>query len=140
MAKDVVGKGTRLQCEIGTALVDVAQIYEITPPNAEVEMFDATTLDSSDGWKEHYSTGFTEPGELSFSVFFDPALAGHDDLRQLLTTRDVKNWNLIYTDGSATEDAFTGTLTKFDPTVVMNDGVKATINVKLTGAIDMNAA
>lgn len=133
----IVGKGSRLQVDIATTFVDVAQIISITAPEPEVEMFDATTLDSADGWKEHESTGYTEPGEVQFELFLDPALQGHDDLRGLLASREVVDWNLIYSDG--TEDEFSATLTKIGANIVMGDGVKTTVTAKLTGAITFDA-
>ncbi|HSG60852.1 MAG TPA: hypothetical protein VLA24_05385, partial [Pseudomonadales bacterium] len=81
----VVSKGTVLQQEISSVFTAVAQVISIDQSGAESETFESTTLDTSGAGKEYAQTGYTEGGSLSFELFYDPALAGHQAISDLLT-------------------------------------------------------
>lgn len=132
MAK-VVSKGTVLQQEISSVFTAVAQVISIDQSGAESETFEATTLDTSGAGKEYAQTGYTEGGNLSFELFYDPALAGHQAISDLLTTPADQNWKVIFADAGTTEYPFTGAGLGMDFSVAMNDGLKASVNIKLDG-------
>lgn len=128
----VVCKGTVLQQDIASVYTALAQLISIEGPGPEVETFDATALDSGVG-KEFDVTGYVDGGELSFDLFFDPALGGHQNLTDLLTTPVVENWKEIFSD--ATAWPFSGILTGLSPTTDMGDALKASCAIKLDGLV-----
>lgn len=132
MAK-VVSKGTVLQQELSMVFTAVAQITSIEHSGAESETYDATTLDTSGSGKEYEPTGYTEPGSVSCELFYDPALAGHQAITDLLTTPAAQNWKIIYADTGTTEYPFTGAGVGFDVSAQMNDGLKGSMSIKLDG-------
>ena len=75
MAK-VKCKGTVLQQEISSVFTAVAQVISIDIGETKTETWDSTSLDTGVG-KTKSQTGYAEPGDVSFEIFFDPALAGH---------------------------------------------------------------
>lgn len=131
MAK-VKCKGTVLQQELASVYTAVAQVISLEQTGAESETFDATALDSGVG-KEYLQTGYSEGGSVNFEIFYDPALAGHQALTDLITTPAEQEWKIIFADDATTEQAFTGAGISFDQTVDMADGLKASGSIKLTG-------
>lgn len=132
MAK-VVSKGTVLQQELSMVFTAVAQVISLEQSGAESETFECTTLDTTGAGKEYGSTGYTEPGSVNFEIFYDPALAGHQAISDLLVTPAAQNWKLIFADTGTSEYPFTGAGISFDVTVAMNDGLKASGAIKLNG-------
>ena len=130
MAK-VVCKGTKLQQELAMVFTDVAQVLSISHDGAESETFDATSLDTTGAGKEYLATGYTEGGSVDCELFYDPALAGHQAITDLLTTPAEQDWKLIFADSGTTEAAFTGAGLGVGITVAMNDGLKMTVSIKL---------
>jgi hypothetical protein len=132
MAK-VVGKGTVIKQEIATTLTAVAQVLSWEHTGAESETFDCTTLDTSGAGKEYKATGYSEGGSCGFELFLDPALAGHQALTDDITTPAERDWSVTFADSGTSEWEWTSAGMSFSTTVAMNDGVKASVETKLTG-------
>jgi len=130
MAK-VVCKGSVLKQTITTTLTAVAQVLEMSHSGAETETYDATTLDTTGAGKEYSQTGYAEGGSLDFSLFYDPALAGHQALTDEVTTPVEQAWSLTFADASTTVCTFTAAGIGFGFTVAMADGLKADVTLKL---------
>lgn len=133
MAK-VICKGTALQQDLASTLTTIAQMVSIDGPPADVETFESTGLDSSAG-KEFDVTGYVEGGEVGFELFFDPALAGHQNLTDLITTPVVEAWAIDFADVGLTTWTFNGILRSFSPAVNMRDGLKASGRIQLDGIV-----
>ncbi len=133
MAK-LKSKGTVLQESISSGFTAVAQIQSLTSPAAEVGTYDATCLDSGVG-REHNITGYVEGGSVSGTLFFDPALAGHQSFTDKLTTpTHATLWKIIWPD--TTEWPFGGPLKKFGPVKAgLNDGLMADFEIKVNGLV-----
>jgi len=132
MAKVKV-KGTVIKQEISSVLTPVAQITEFDQSGGESETFDATTIDTSGAGKEYEATGYSEGGTFGFSVFYDPALSGHQAITDLITTPAECNWDITFADTGATNCTFASAGVGWDMTGAMNDGLKASVSLKLTG-------
>lgn len=130
MAK-VVCKGTVLKQEIASSLTAVAQVISIDHDGAEAETFDSTTLDTTGAGKEYTATGYAEGGSVGFDVFYDPALAGHQSITDDVTTPAERNWELTFADTGTTSSAFVAAGTGFGFNVDQNDGLKASVSLKL---------
>ena len=130
MAKVKV-KGTVIKQEISSVLTAVAQIIEFSHSGAESETFDATTIDTSGAGKEYSQTGYSEGGSVDFSIFYDPALAGHQALTDLVTTPAECNFDITFADTGATNCTFTAAGVGFGFTGAMSDGLKADLSLKL---------
>ena len=129
MAK-VPGKGTVLQQELSMVFTAVAQLTELSTSGAESETYDATTLDTTGAGKEYSQTGYSEGGSVDVSGFYDPALAGHQAITDLITTPAEQNWKIIFADAATTEQAFTSAGLSWEVQVVQNDGVKFSSSMK----------
>lgn len=131
MAK-VASKGTILQQEISSAFTSVAQLTELSYSGGESETFDTTCLDSGVG-KTLGQTGYSEAGEVSLGGFYDPALAGHQSISDLVSTPADQNWKIIFADTAATAMTFTSAGVSWEVTAAMSDGLKFSSTLKCDG-------
>lgn len=129
----IVSKGSKLQHEIASTLTDIAQIISIDGPDAEVETFEADHLGNTNPGIPMKPTGRVAGGSVGFEMFFDPALAGHQDLTDQLLTPAVTNWATVFSD--ATAWPFAGTLKSLAPAVDLADGLKASGEIELDGLV-----
>lgn len=125
-------KGTKLQHTVSATLVDIAQILSIEHSGSGSETFDSTTLDGG-VYKTFAPTGYSNPGQVSAEIFYDPALAGHQAVTDLIATPATNAMKIIYADTAATNQAFTSAGVEFGATVAMDDGLKASITYTVTG-------
>jgi hypothetical protein len=125
-------KGTKLQHTVSASLVDIAQILSIEHSGSGSNTFDSTTLDGG-VYKTFAPTGYSNPGQVSAEIFYDPALAGHQAVTDLIATPATNAMKIIYADTAATNQSFTSAGVEFGATVAMDDGLKASITYTVTG-------
>lgn len=128
----VVCKGTVYKQTISASLTAVAQCISLDESGCAAETFDSTTLDGG-VHKTYAHTGYSEPGELSGELFYDPALAGHKFFASLITTPVTNAQQIIFADTGVTTKSFTGVGMEWGYTVDMGDGLKAKFKTKITG-------
>jgi hypothetical protein len=128
-------KGSVIKQDIASTLTAVAQVIEFGASGASAENYESTTLDTIGAGKEYDATGYSEGGTFDFSLFFDPALAGHQALTDDITTPPTTNrdYSITFADADTTEWTFTSAGLGLDITGAMNDGLKADVSIKLTG-------
>lgn len=126
-------KGTVLQQTLASSFVAVAQIIDMSGPDMEAQTAECDTLDNANAGIPYMSTGRSEGGSLSGNMFFDPALAGHTHILDLLTTPQSEAWKLIFADTGTSEWTFTGVGFSFSPTIALAEGLKASFAIKLDG-------
>jgi hypothetical protein len=127
----VKGKGTLLQQEIGTVYTTLAQIISFDLPDIESETFESDYLEKSGAGIPYAATGRTEPGSLSGELFYDPALVSHQNFLALLTTPADENWKITFADTGSSTWTFVGAGASFGGSVVLNDGLKGSFEIKL---------
>ena len=125
-------KGTKLQHTVAASLVDIAQVRSIEHSGSGSETFESTTLDGST-YKTFAPTGYSNPGEVSAELFYDPALVGHQAITDLIATPATNAMKLIYADTAATNQSFTSAGVQFGATVDMGDGLKGSVTYTVTG-------
>jgi len=125
-------KGTKLQHTVSASLVDIAQMLSLEHSGAGSETFDSTTLDGGI-YKTFAQTGYSNPGTVSAEIFYDPALAGHQAITDLVATPADNAMKIIYADTAATNQSFTAAGVEFGVTVAMEDGLKASVTYTVDG-------
>lgn len=134
MAK-IKSKGAQLQLSISASLTTIAQVRRFTGPDAEVQTYDATALDSAVG-REKKVTGFVNSGMVTWSLWFDPTAATHQALTDLITTpTDASGWKIIFPDGSSTAWTFNGVLKKVTPVVELDQGLVCDCQMEVDGIV-----
>lgn len=126
-------KGTVLSHTVGTSLTAIAQITDFEESGSEQLTFDSTTLDGS-VYKTYAPTGYSEPGELSGTLFYDPALAGHQNITDQIDTPATNAGQVSFANAATTTKAFTAVGHAFGYAVAMDDGLKGNFKVQLTGS------
>lgn len=129
MAK-VKSKGIIVQHTISASLTAIAQLTSVELSGAESETFDSTTLDGG-VYKTYDPTGYSEPGELSVEMFYDPALAGHQFITDMMDAPADNAMKIIFPD--TTEQSFTVSGYGVEDSAAMDDGLKRSVTYKIDG-------
>lgn len=128
----MIGYGSKFYIEsaasVGTVTptyVSLAEVYNITPPNQQVDDVDVTHNESPNRTRE-FIAGLIDPGECSFEMNFIPGSDSDDRISELKTagTRlrcriefpNAVTWDFLgsvkgYEISSSTEDKMTATVT-----------------------------
>lgn len=134
MAKIKV-KGSALRQDV-SGMVAVAQIISFGFDGAESETYESDTLDNTSAGIPYDETGRTEGGSFSAELFFDPVLAGHQNITDLLITPAGETWDMTFADAGSTVWPFSGAGLGFGITAALNDGLKASLTIKLDTIVD----
>jgi hypothetical protein len=135
----IISKGTLLQVEDTTTpgtYITIAFRTKIDGPEIKVDSVDETHLDSA--MMESRPSDFADPGEISFTVNYDPAEATHITLEDLARTPETVNWRLVYNNKTNTRPhrQFAGYVTSFKPTgFEVGSRPTADLTIKLTGPV-----
>lgn len=113
--------------EIFTAIAEVKNI-SISSTTGDIEV---THLGSDDATKE-FIPGLTDAGELSFSVNYLAANAGHLGLWNDQFSRTTRNWKLVASNAAATTLSLRGYLKGLNLSVENEQAIQNQISVKLT--------
>lgn len=112
------------------ALVDIGEVFNITPPGGTADRVDATHM-KSPGRRREYIAGLIDSGEASFEINFVPGSATDQFLRRLLTSGEIVQHQIEFPNGvTVTYDA---SITGYEKTVPLDDRMTATITVAPSG-------
>lgn len=136
MAK-LVGKGTNLQVTISATLTTIAQLIDFSVGAQDPEVFECRTLDNSTAAVSKTATGYTSQGDITGTMFYDPANATHQFIAvNSQTPGTTVAGKVILTDGSSSELTFTAaTIGMGDTAISMSDGVKTGLTIKTAGLV-----
>lgn len=129
-------KGSFLKLSISASLTAIPNLLSFDHSGAESEFFDSTALDTSGAYRTSAVTGYSKPGTVSAEFFYDPANTTHQAVTDLITTPASSTWQIGFVDsGNSTQDLSVSGV-KFGSTVAMDDGLKASIELQLSGTPD----
>lgn len=133
----VVGEGTLLKVEISSTLTTVAQLVSMEYSGVEVVSVPTTVINTT-GAKSFRPGTIPDSGELTFTLFYDPADTVHANILTNTKAPAVRNWSVTYTDTGGAVDTFAGFVTKFAPNgFEQESNVGASVTIKITGAITL---
>lgn len=124
--------GTDLQVNDGasSAFADITGVISITPPAAELGVYDTTHLNSTAGTMTKSPLSRAEPGQMSWVMWNDST--EYSRLTGLRGT--AKSFKITYPN--STVDTFTGSITKVEQTELQNqEGSKLNVTVAVHGAV-----
>jgi hypothetical protein len=129
----IIGAGTTFEVSTdgGSTYVRLAEINSITPPSDNLDIIDATNMDSPNRTRE-YITGFNDPGECSLEMNFIPGSAGDQKIIQVRDGRVAVYCRLTYPN--AVVWTFLGILTSYVPSIAPDGKMSATVTFKVTGS------
>lgn len=80
--------GAKLQVTIAAVLTDIANLVDINPVDASVDIIDATSHDSADEWREKLA-GLKDAGDVKIDMNYDPANTTHQKVEDILAVSTV---------------------------------------------------
>ena len=116
-----------------SAYATIAEVLDIKGPGMKASTEDATSHDSTDGWKEFIPT-LLEGGEVGFDIQFVPTGATHSytaGLLKVMTDRTLRNYKIVFPD--TTEWVLPAYVIEFNPDNSVSGISKASITLQITG-------
>lgn len=117
----------------------LAQIRDLKGPAVENSEVEATTLDSTDSYRE-FLLSLLDPGNVTLDLAWDSTLASHVAITNGLNNRNEHNFKILLAN---TSDAAASTLSlffnarvmSFEPTFPVDDLQTASVGLRLTGPV-----
>lgn len=109
----------------------IAEVIEVTPPNATSDDVDATHMLSPNRTRE-YITGLVEPGEASFGMNRVPGGTTENLLIGLQTSGATRLWRFQWPNGTLWE--FSAYVKGYETASPLDDRMTATCTLKVAGA------
>jgi predicted secreted protein len=136
MATKFAAKGTKLQINTGSSLVDIPSVESFTFGQGQTELIDVTTLDSS-SYRE-FVNGFKDADEISAEIIYDPADTVHEYIR---TNHGgtAKAMGVVLSDTGNATFTFNALITQVSFPVDKDGPIRMSVTFKPTGAISFTA-
>ncbi|AHK42211.1 putative major tail protein V [Ensifer adhaerens OV14] len=115
----------------GATWIELAEVFDITPPSDTVDVVDATHMQSPNRTREFIS-GLSDPGEASFEMNFVPGSASDAKIREIRTAGSRVKCRITFPN--SVKWIFSGLVTGYEPAVPTDDKMTATVTFKVTGS------
>ena len=93
---------------------------------------EVTALDNTSGYKE-YVGGFKDGGEVPLEGFLDGEDAGQDAMYAALEDQEEHDFSIVFPSAIGKTWTFKGVVTKFATSAAVNDAVKYSAAIKVSG-------
>lgn len=113
----------------------IAEVKNITGPGMTRDFIDASSLDSTGGYRE-FITGFREGGELTFTMNF--VMTGYNDMKDDFESSTVVDYQIVLPDTGATTLDFSGYVTALPLNITPDDAVTCDVTIKITGQVSLS--
>lgn len=110
----------------------VGEINSMSGPSRSRATRNVTDFDST---AHEFKPGLLDNGEVTFELFHLPADTQHADLITMLGETTPTNFRITFTDSPATTWTFPAYVTGFSNDFASDDDIKASVTLKVTGAI-----
>lgn len=127
-----IGYGTffHISRDNGATWIELAEVYDIAPPNDTVDEVDATHMQSP-GRTREFIPGLIDPGEASFEKNFVPGSATDSLVRELKALAERVKCRVTFPNG--VKWSFTAWISGYEPAVPTDDKMTATVTWRVTG-------
>lgn len=130
MASPTVDISSGATIDFGTSSFS-AEVVDITPPGFSREAIQTTHQETANSSHTFTPADFSDKGELSFTIHFNP------DTDPPI---DAVAETITLTFGSGADWAFSGFMTGYEPDAPFNDKMVATVTVKVSGDVTVTPA
>ena len=110
----------------------VGQVVAINGPSGSAGKIDVTNLGST---AKEFIMGLRDEGDISLDIIYDAADVGHVTLFADRGTRTARAWGFKLGDASSNFVKGIGYCTGFGFTGAVDDAIKATVTIAITGAV-----
>ena len=118
------------------AFTAIAEVKNITGPGMSRDFIDASSLDSTGGYREFIS-GFRDGGELTFSMNF--VFDGYNDTKTDFESSTAVDYQIVLPDTGSTTLDFSGYVTALPLNITPDDAVTCDVTIKITGQVDLSS-
>lgn len=138
MTSSIKAYGTLLKRGDGgtpEAFTTLAEVRDISGPELSLDTVDVTSHSSSNGWEEHVAT-ILRSGEVTFDINYVPSGSDHDASTGIIadmTSRTLRNWQLVFPDSGSTTWNFAAYVTGFSPNAPVAGELTASVTLKVSG-------
>lgn len=128
-----IGYGTffHISEDDGATWTEVAEVYDVTPPNDTVDEIDATHMQSPNRTRE-FIPGLIDPGEASFEMNFVPG--SPSDMKISVLKISGARVKCRVTFPNAVKWVFSAWVSGYEPAVPTDDKMTATVTWRVTGS------
>lgn len=137
-SRAIFGLGTHLRIGDGNvpeSFTKVAEVRTISGPTLTTDILDVTSHCSQGGVRE-FKGGLIDPGELTFTLNFQPGEPTHgvkNGLQRDQLAKTVRNFELAFPPGIGFVWEFVGIITGFPLTFPIDEVITADVTIKITG-------
>lgn len=115
-----------------STFVEIAEVYNITPPNFEADDVDVTHNQSPNRTRETIP-GLKSPGDCSFEMNFVPGSDSDVLLRKLLTSGDQVDCQIEFPNAETWD--FLAAVKGYEVSMPTDDKMTATVSMQVSGDI-----
>lgn len=133
------GVGARFQIGTGSPVTytDIAELTAISGPEISAEQWEATSLESTGGYKE-YVPGFLDGGTISITLMFINS-AAQQAIRNYVDSINVLPFRLLLPTSPEAQADFTGYVTSWSQSAEPNAPMTAEVGIKISAAVNWAA-
>lgn len=125
------GSSFEVSTDGGSVYTELAEVISITPPSDNLDIIDATNMDSANATRE-FIVGLNDPGNCSMEMNFIPGSASDQKIVQIRDARVAVYCKITFPNSVVW--TFLGILTGYEPAVPADDKMTATVTFKVTGS------
>jgi predicted secreted protein len=114
----------------------IAEVNSITGPSMTRDFIDATSLDSTGGYRE-FIGGFRDGGQVVLNMNFERD--GFEQMRLDFASDDAVGYQIVLPDDSATTLDFDAFVTDLPLTISPDDKVTVDVTLKITGEVTLTS-
>jgi predicted secreted protein len=119
----------------------ITNVTSISGPTLSRDTIDVTSHSSTGGYRE-FINGLKDGGEVSFDLLYDPDDVTHNTntttpnmgLLALYDSGATWEFTITFTDDTSTVWTFDAVVTSFEITAGIDDALKASVTLKVSGA------
>jgi hypothetical protein len=114
------------------AFTAVGDVTSLNGPNITKDEIEVTALDST---AKEFLGALDDPGEITLELNWNPQDTEHVNLRTDAEGSTARNYRITWSDLSSTNVTFSAEVMEFSITAEANDAVKASVRLKINGAL-----
>lgn len=115
-----------------TTLIDIAEVFNITPPNFEADDVDVTHNQSPNRTRETIA-GLKSPGDCSFEMNFVPGSSSDVLIRSLLGSGEQVDCQIEFPNAETWD--FLASVKGYEVSLPTDDKMTATVSMQVSGDI-----
>lgn len=121
----------------GSNWIEIAEVFDITPPSDTVDQVDVTHMQSPNRRRE-FIAGLSDPGSASFEMNFVPGSASDLKIQEIRGTGEQVLCRITFPNSVTWQ--FTGQVESYEPAVPTEDKMTASVSFKVSGSTVAAAA